>query len=143
MSDNETVAFETPARFFKRYHAEKQKRDEKQTEEGSRSLEKPDFETDSDDDSESDGAGMTENIDVESRTVREQAELLGEVLSRCIHFLTWPKVRLQLVLLDTIDTAMRALSTLDSRREQVSLGVAALLSLPCGRHCWILECCLP
>ena len=59
---------------------------------------------------------MNRYVNVETAEVQEQATLLAEVLQRCIHFLTWPRLRLQLVLLDTVGVAIRALHALDERR---------------------------
>jgi len=100
--------------FFTKYHEQKKKSDKNPTN-------RPDFETDSDDDDEAEGQVQhpTEYLDVESVEEQERAKLLSEVLSRCINFLTWPRRRVQLVLLHTVEAAMRALYKQDELRAKV------------------------
>jgi hypothetical protein len=120
-----------PEQYFMKYHAKKAAKAKAQAEAaaaagGSTADATPvDFETDSDDDSDSDLNGgddraITETVHVETSEQQEQATLLADVLRRCIHFLSWPRLRIQLVLLETVEVAIRALHAQDTRRSAVS-----------------------
>ena len=101
------------ADYFRKYHDKKRKQEQQSL--------NVDFETDSDD---SDGPNnnppsSVQYENVETKEEQEQGTLLAEILRRCIHFLSWPRLPVQLILLNTVDVAMRALYAQDTRREQV------------------------
>ena len=101
------------ADYFRKYHDKKRKQKQQAL--------NVDFETDSDD---SDGPSnnppsSVQYENVETKEEQEQGTLLAEILRRCIHFLSWPRLPVQLILLNTVEVAMRALYAQDTRREQV------------------------